>query len=256
MYVRVRGNQASWIPNRHSLAGFSAPPATSSTLATQAIEGAISELRHLQERLNLNSRDFKFGAPSLPRAHWTPQPTIEGATWFSTGPRTAAIDSINFGTARLDCLTAVQLAIEQGIRTALGDQVYDALGGSLRVGGTVFTKIPDGARRLEVKQASELQRGDFVYFENPPDYTRRHPGGSWRGENTVFLGDGKFLGFGVGELTAEQLLERLAARYNEGIPRSDQISITSVRTQNAIYRFDGQLLEELEKRAKTTQPEH
>jgi hypothetical protein len=114
----------------------------------------------------------------------------------------------------------------------------------------VFTKTPDGTRRLEIKDASELQRGDFVYFENPPDYIRRHPGGSWRGENTIFLGDGKFLGFGVGELTSLQLLETLAAKYNEGIPRADQISSSKVKAQNTVYRFDEQLLKALEKTAK------
>jgi hypothetical protein len=250
MYIQEQSDQTSWIPKKTSLAGFlSAIASTPSTLATQAIEGAISELRHLQERLN--SRELTFGSPALPTEQWTPQLTAEGATWFSKGARSAAIDSINLGTARLDCLTAIQLAIEQGVRTALGDQIYNARGGSLAVGGTVFTRTPEGTRRVQVKDASELQRGDFVYFENPADYRRRHPGGAWRGENTVFLGDGKFLGFGVGEMMGAQLFELLAAKYNEGIPTRDWIAASAVKAQNTIFRFDEQSLRDLDKRAKS-----
>lgn len=227
-------------------------------LAQQAVAGAISELRHLQE--GLSAGNIQFGTPALPLEHWTPQLTIQGATWFSKGARTAALDAINRaadgtaaypGTVRLDCLAAIQLAAAQGLRTALGDRAFDSLAGKLAAGGTLLASPPAGMLHVRVSAGTSLVRGDLAYFQNPPEYRRLHPGGPWQGENTVYLGEGLFLGFVVGELPAKQLAERLAAEYNAGITDAgSRITAARVIVQPAVYRFDEALLKELENKAQ------
>ena len=58
-----------------------------------------------------------------------------------------------------------------------------------------------------------------MYFKNFHDYTTRVPGGYWQGENAIYLGGGKFRGFGVAPLSETDLNQELVNRYNtDGAP--------------------------------------
>ncbi|MGZ5442173.1 MAG: hypothetical protein ACXW5U_10650 [Thermoanaerobaculia bacterium] len=68
----------------------------------------------------------------------------------------------------------------------------------------------------------DLLPGDWVYFKNLPDYSVKHPGGAWSGEHTMYLGNGKFRGFGVGEESDADLNKKLLDEYNKGLPAADR----------------------------------
>jgi Protein-glutamine gamma-glutamyltransferase len=66
--------------------------------------------------------------------------------------------------------------------------------------------------------AKDLIPGDWVYFRNIADYLTKHPNGFWSGEHALYLGGGKFQGFGTTVLTEGELREKLLDSYNVGLP--------------------------------------
>jgi hypothetical protein len=68
----------------------------------------------------------------------------------------------------------------------------------------------------KVTSVDDLVPGDWVYFLNFEDYPERHPDGAFTGENALYLGDGKYRGFGVDEMTFEDMVSYLIAQYNHG----------------------------------------
>jgi hypothetical protein len=77
-------------------------------------------------------------------------------------------------------------------------------------------------KEITITGAKDLLPGDWVYFKNPADYSLKHPGGLWSGEHTMYLGNGKFRGFGVAEESEADLTKKLLAEYNKGLPAADQ----------------------------------
>lgn len=75
---------------------------------------------------------------------------------------------------------------------------------------------------------SELIPGDWVYFKNFKDYTTKHPGGFWQGENAIVMGDGKYRGFGVKTQSETELNNELVKVYNDGLPTSEQKSLADL----------------------------
>jgi|GEM_PF-5571292 len=75
---------------------------------------------------------------------------------------------------------------------------------------------------------TDLMPGDWVKFQNIADYSSKHPGGLWSGENAVYLGGGKFSGFGAQSLTEGQMLNELLEHYNRGLPPAEQKKLEDV----------------------------
>ncbi len=73
--------------------------------------------------------------------------------------------------------------------------------------------------------------GDWVYFKNFADYTTKHPGGFWQGENALVMGDGIYRGFGVTNKTEAELNAELVKEYNAGLPASDQKTVDDLLKQ-------------------------
>jgi hypothetical protein len=146
------------------------------------------------------------------------------------------------GLTVTDCTTAM-VAIElDAVRAVVGDVVFDRCFGnpdgpakirqlkiSQRLSETPLYELlrfTDGARGAD-KQRGEMGKrpvkaGEWYYFFNHPDYVEKHPGGAWRGENALCLGehDGKQMWSGFGETHDEEgMLRALLARYNA--PRDD-----------------------------------
>jgi protein-glutamine gamma-glutamyltransferase len=129
---------------------------------------------------------------------------------------------------RLECM-AMTVAVEYySLLKGLGKAKFNArfpAGAGLEIstrlsGGTHPTFY--GATRLyeniTISSSSDLLPGDWVYFKNFADYLIRHPGGAWQGENAIYLGGGKFRGFGVRELTETGMNAELVRVYNNGLP--------------------------------------
>jgi hypothetical protein len=68
----------------------------------------------------------------------------------------------------------------------------------------------------KVESLDDLVPGDWVYFLNFNDYPEKHPDGAFTGENALYLGGGKYRGFGVDEMTFEGMVSYLIAQYNVG----------------------------------------
>ena len=83
-------------------------------------------------------------------------------------------------------------------------------------------------KQVTISSAADLLPGDWVYFKNVLDYSTRHPGGFWTGEHAMYLGGGKFRGFGVKEMTETELNKDLLKAYNTGLPAADQKTLADV----------------------------
>jgi len=64
--------------------------------------------------------------------------------------------------------------------------------------------------------------GEWFYFKNHPQYPSKHPGGSWQGENAIYLGvsggQQKWSGFGADDVTERYMLNKLVQFYNRPAP--------------------------------------
>ena len=78
-------------------------------------------------------------------------------------------------------------------------------------------------KEVTISGAKDLLPGDWVYFKNVADYGAKHPGGFWTGEHTMYLGNGKFRGFGIAEESEGDVNKKLLDEYNTGLPKADQV---------------------------------
>jgi hypothetical protein len=83
-------------------------------------------------------------------------------------------------------------------------------------------------KEITISGAADLLPGDWVYFKNISDYITKHPGGFWTGEHAIFLGGGKFRGFGTAERTEDGLKQELLDQYNAGLPAADHKVLADV----------------------------
>jgi protein-glutamine gamma-glutamyltransferase len=128
-----------------------------------------------------------------------------------------AIEAIfaNGAGTRLDCWT-IMVAIEyyallQGVGKEKFNQMFPG-GAGIEISWRGTTNWPNDTNRIFTKYKSvnlnssgELLPGDWVYFRNFRDYLRLHPGGYLQGENAIYMGDGKFKGFGSGLKTENEM---------------------------------------------------
>jgi uncharacterized protein DUF4157/protein-glutamine gamma-glutamyltransferase-like protein len=73
----------------------------------------------------------------------------------------------------------------------------------------------------DARVRKELVIGDWVYFENHKGYQKCAPSGMWSGEHAMYVGDGKFMGFGLATadkktaLTYDEVLKELLDAFND-----------------------------------------
>jgi len=89
--------------------------------------------------------------------------------------------------------------------------------GTTNVQGQGQNFIFNNYKTVSVSSAKELVPGDWVYFKNFPDYTIVNPGGLWQGENAIYMGNGKYQGFGSGLRTEPEMNKKLVEAYNDGV---------------------------------------
>ncbi|HEX2690415.1 MAG TPA: hypothetical protein VHN14_27560 [Kofleriaceae bacterium] len=148
----------------------------------------------------------------------------------------------------LECNSAM-VAVEYGsMLETMGNDAFNKrmAGGSLIVSpyylppwrGKQHPLYKEGMiETVMITSTKDLIPGDWVYFRNIADYLIKHPGGFWSGEHTLYLGDGKFQGFGTTVLTESEMVEKLLANYNAGLPVAQQKQIGDVPgCQNYAHR--------------------
>lgn len=91
---------------------------------------------------------------------------------------------------------------------------------------------------VAITSTEPLIPGDWVYFRNIPDYLTKHPSGFWSGEHALYVGEGKFQGFGTTVLTDAEMREKLLDNYNVGLPTAQQKQLGDVPgRQNYAHRL-------------------
>ncbi len=83
-------------------------------------------------------------------------------------------------------------------------------------------------KQVTISSAADLLPGNWVYFKNISDYIVKHPGGFWTGEHALYLGGGKFRGFGIAERTENELKQELLDQYNAGLSAVDKKMLADV----------------------------
>ncbi len=157
-----------------------------------------------------------------------------------------AIFSPGAGT-RLECMSMTVAVEYYSLLKGLGKTKFNQKfpGG---VGLEISTRLGIGAhplfygpsRRYETKtlaNKSEILPGDWLYFKNFSDYLVKHPGGSWQGENAIYLGGGKYRGFGVSSLFEADMNKELVRVYNLGLPSSEQKTVPDLLAQGGGFQL-------------------
>ena len=148
----------------------------------------------------------------------------------------------------LEC-NSTMVAIEYlSMLETMGEQKFNT---KFANGGLVISPhhvpMPDGSAHplhemgmidtVAIGGTEDLIPGDWVYFRNFPDYGTKHPGGVWTGEHALYLGDGKFQGFGTRILTEAEMNRQLLDNYNDGLPPAQQKKLGDVPgLQNYAHR--------------------
>jgi len=143
-----------------------------------------------------------------------------------------ALDAWLAGLTIAECFTSLVALHYKAIKDQIGKAKFDARFGStiksvpvndrLRINqsfdhnplGTSFLKFTEDATLGDPVTRPNLNVGDWAYFYNHPKYLLKHPGGAVQGENAVYMGGGKYQGFGMSDLTEDAVLDWLADIYN------------------------------------------
>ena len=140
----------------------------------------------------------------------------------------------------LEC-NSTMVAIEyRSMLGTMGDDAFNKRfpGGKGLIISPHHVPMPDGSSHpiheqgmidtVTISGVKDLLPGDWVYFKNIADYGAKHPGGFWTGEHTMYLGDGKFQGFGTSVSTETEIVKKLLDNYNNGLPAAQQKKIKDV----------------------------
>lgn len=143
------------------------------------------------------------------------------------------------GLTIAECFSVMVAMNYRTILRAVGSQKFDATFGAK--GGTkpeaqrmfiqmgldstnplrTYMKDTDAAKSGSQESAGKrpVKKGEWYYFHNHPHYLLKHPGGSYQGENAFCMGTNSkgeqiWRGFGVPEVTEEEMLQKMFAAYN------------------------------------------
>ncbi len=160
----------------------------------------------------------------------------------------AAIKKWLTGLTIAECLSTTIACEIDAVRAAIGDAKFDKLYGSededvpesrrLRIStNTSVTPVGAVSKGTATSHAGPagmgtignrpVEIGEWYYFKNHPKYRKKHPGGDWQGENSVYLGwdssgHQKWIGLGSStgpplnqpEVTEDGMLDELLSSYN------------------------------------------
>lgn len=180
-----------------------------------------------------HTRDQEY---RMPMSHWEPalpnpdKPGQSDRMNFRTHPGvnpSEAIDILFDGPdcpILVECLCATYIVYYRALIACVGREMFDRM---------FFEGIQIAPNRSPIQKyfrvecrnnPAELQRGDWVYFYNHPNYLRRHAntkGNAWQGENALVVDFDRYEGFGVSARSEELLVRDLFEEYNRKPNRFD-----------------------------------
>ncbi|HXH30614.1 MAG TPA: hypothetical protein VNJ01_07360 [Bacteriovoracaceae bacterium] len=129
---------------------------------------------------------------------------------------------------RLECHSMMIAIIYRAMKEALGEEKFDQIFSRklvIKYGDLDASGLTKFFLRAPVPK-SQMEVGDWVYFQNHDSYLHKHPDGPWQGENAIFVGkkgrDSVYSGFGAANLTEREMLKELQDAYNEAQTRGDK----------------------------------
>lgn len=115
-----------------------------------------------------------------------------------------------------ECATAIIIIYYHAVLHSIGEHKFNQLFPALYLYSWHF----DPDLGLQSIKTDHFLPGDVVYFNNPDFNSETF---WWRGENAVFLEDGKYFGHGLGIRTAEQMIEFLNKTRKPGSNQSSYL---------------------------------
>ena len=167
----------------------------------------------------------------------------------------AGIKSWLRGLTIAECNSAIVAMQIDTVRATLGDKRFDELYGStdkpvardarMRVKvGTQDTPVEGllkdtpGSAKGDAGTAGKrpVNKGDWCYFYNHPQYLLKHPGGAFQGENALYMGmkSGKqmWAGMGVDNVSEGHMLQAMVGAYNNDRNEWDQKALDRIKANN------------------------
>lgn len=159
----------------------------------------------------------------------------------------AAIQSWLGGLTIAECFTVLVAIEADTVRRTLGDANFDYLYGTLpdskgdkrlvisqklgdtgSAAGEFLTMSPRAKAARDTPSTKTkgklgerpVKPGDWIYIYNHPKFLLKHPGSAFQGENAVYIGDRLsdgaqlFSGFGMSEVSEEELLQTMVEEYD------------------------------------------
>lgn len=126
-----------------------------------------------------------------------------------------AFDSLTSGTdPAFDCEGAAFLVLAESLREGIGDVYFLQAFGSKRIADLTITRLG---------KPEDAKIGDWGYMANDSTYA----GGNWTGENIIYVGNGKWWGYGsivpMEGYTIDWWNTKLLSEYNNTRAPSQQI---------------------------------
>lgn len=111
-----------------------------------------------------------------------------------------------------ECATGIVVIFYYALLRMIGDQAFNATFPTITLYDWHYERLP-----IYSEIRNDFLPGDCLYFANP-DFDPARP--EWRGENAIYFGNDQFAAFGLGILTAEQVIHRLNSLRKRGATRS------------------------------------
>lgn len=110
-----------------------------------------------------------------------------------------------------ECATAIIIVYYGALANTLGRETFNKIYTEIELMN--WQNVDENMGLNEFNRGKDLIPGDCKYFKNP-DVNPKTP--EWQGENTIYLGDGKYFGHGAGIMTANEMVEKLNKKRRKG----------------------------------------
>jgi hypothetical protein len=148
-----------------------------------------------------------------------------------------AIEAFFAGPTICECFSIMVAMQYRTILRAVGKEKFDAEFGKdgekkdmrlfVEMGMSYNNPLRNFRKQTEAAQKGEggssgkrpAKKGEWYYVYNHPHYLLKHPAGAYQGENCFCMGENSegeqiWRGFGVGNVTEEEMLQEMARAYN------------------------------------------
>ncbi|MCP5108605.1 MAG: hypothetical protein GY950_34790 [bacterium] len=135
----------------------------------------------------------------------------------------AAVRDAFAGPTRLECLSTTRAVLAKSLLEILGDTEFNnhfSWTSNNDPGVVIGTnnQLVDRVQQLMVSpnanSVNDLIKGDWIYFQNDVRYPDKHPTGLWQGENCIYEGNNLLSGFGLANMSINDLTQNMEHNFN------------------------------------------